>query len=205
MVDLFSPVRIPRAAFETLVSRIDAAVAVNGIALTLGEDFPFRELELVGDDLVDFSGIEVDVAIELVEHFDQIIYFAFEGAPDRVVEDWAREHDQTSVTEAVSRVEYARKNMPSLRRLWTAKSESLIGPLVGVGVDAVRDGSGALESVILYLAAARISADTGSPDKSDVSRLRVQLWPSDLRSLVKQLGVHLEGSGPVVPRVRSSS
>lgn len=187
MADFSTPVRIPRAAFDQIIVRIDDAVGEHGVALILHEDYPFRNLDPVTSTAVDFSEIELqDDPLDLVENLDQLLYFAFELASPRTVASWISEYDPNLEKEAVERVEVIRNRMPNLAKLWRAKNYSITAPLVEFNYDVV-DADDTNEAYVnLYLAAARIDSSDGAPDKSDISRLRVQLWPSDVRILVRE-------------------
>jgi hypothetical protein len=75
--------------------------------------------------------------------------------------------------------------MPNLSKLWRAKTNSLIAPLVEFTYDVIgSDDEGS--HVNLYIAASRIRSSNGAPDKSDISRARIQLWPSDVRVLLRE-------------------
>jgi hypothetical protein len=188
MADFATPVRIPRAAFDQLIARIDSAVGEYKVALWLHEDFPFRNLDPINPTAIDFSGIELDDdPLEVVENLDQLLYFAFESAPRNVIASWAVERNPDLEKEAVERVEAMRQNMPNLSNLWRAKNNSLIPPLVGFGYNITQEGEELPPYVTLYVAAAKIDASAGAPDKSDISRVRVQLWPSDVRVLLREL------------------
>jgi hypothetical protein len=122
----------------------------------------------------------------MIDDLDQVLFFAFEDAPEEVVRGWAREHDPALEEEAFRRVVFIRETMTNLGELWEAKSASIIPPLVGVKYDAIRDSDGRMTALALYLAAARIT-DLGRPDLTDSVRLRVQLWPADVDMLIGEL------------------
>lgn len=187
MTDFSTPVRVPRAAFDQLIARIDDAVGEHKVALWLHEDFPFRNLDPITSTAIDFSGIELDDdPLEIVENLDQLLYFAFESAPREVIASWAIERDPDLEKEAIERVGAIRRNMPNLSSLWRAKNSSLIPPLVEFRYSITEEAE-ELPYVMMYVAAAKIDESTGTPDKSDVSRVRVQLWPSDVRILLREL------------------
>jgi hypothetical protein len=188
MADFSTPVRIPRAAFDQLIARIDEAVGEHDVALWLHEDYPFRNLDPITSTAIHFSDIELeDDPLDVVENLDQLLYFAFQFAPEKAITSWANEYDSDLEKEAVKRVEAIRKNMPNLARLWRAKNNSITAPLVEFTYDIV-DPEGLNQPYVnLYIAAARIDSSDGLPDKSDISRLRVQLWPTDVRVLMREL------------------
>jgi hypothetical protein len=187
MADFSTPVRIPRAAFDQLITRIDDAVGEHKVALRLHEDFPFRNLDPIASTDIDFSGIEIDDdPLEVVDNLDQLLYFAFEFSPREVIASWANERDTDLEKEAVDRVEAIRRSMPNLSNLWRAKNRSLIPPLVDFSYH-ITDNAEELPYVTMYVAAAKIDQSAGAPDKSDISRVRVQLWPSDVRVLLRAL------------------
>ncbi len=199
MADFSTPVRIPRAAFDQLIARIDDAVGEHRVALWLHEDFPFRNLDPIMPTAIDFSGIELDDdPLEVVENLDQLLYFAFEAAPRSAIASWANEREPDLEKEAIERVEAIRQNMPNLSNLWRAKNNSLIPPLVDFTYDITENAEGP-PRVTMYAAAAKINAATGAPDKSDISRVRIQLWPSDVRILLRELShiwdAHLSQEG----------
>jgi hypothetical protein len=190
-VDLYAPLRLPRPAFELLLVRLDEAVPKNAVRLLLHEDVSYRELVITRGDLVDLVDLKVESPEAEVKFLDQVLLFAFENAPDEVIADWASSYDEELVDEAVSRVRFARENMPNLGELWREKSTSVVPPLVGFGFDVVHDKTGRGKSASLYLSAGRVSL-FGRPDKSDMTRLRVQLWPDDVVFLVEGLTHMLE-------------
>ncbi|HUY49686.1 MAG TPA: hypothetical protein VMV92_28880 [Streptosporangiaceae bacterium] len=187
MADFSTPVRIPRAAFDQLIARIDDALGKHNVALWLHEDYPFRNLDPISSTAIDFSGIDLqDDPLDVVENLDQLLYFAFELASRKAVASWVSEYDPDLEKEAVERVEAIRKSMPNLAKLWRAKTNSVTAPLVEFTYDVV-DADGTNEPYVnLYMAAARIDSSDGAPDKSDISRVRVQLWPSDVRVLMRE-------------------
>lgn len=186
VADFSTPVRIPRSTFEELITRIDVAVGEHGVALSLHEDFPFRSLDPVNPTAIDFTGLDLeDDPLDIVENLDQLIYFAFELASSEDVISWAKEYNSDLEAEAVERVELIRKKMPHLELLWSSKNNSLIPPLVELSYGIINSKRG--DACVVYLAAARISSSTGAPDKSDATRIRVQLWPSDVRMLMREL------------------
>jgi hypothetical protein len=186
MTDFFTPVQIQRAAFDVLIRRVDEAVSKHAVALVLNEDFPFRGLDPVSPTAIDLSGLELEQdPLDIVNYLDQLMYFAFEEAPDEVIASWANDFDKELSREAVDRVKFIYANMPALLELWNAKSNSILPPLINFGYDVTTTLSGNRHAS-LYFAVARI-AETGRPDKTDVSRLRVQLWPSDVRILIREL------------------
>jgi hypothetical protein len=186
MSDFYAPALIPRSAFEELIARVDRAVGEHSIALVLHEYFPFRALDPISPTSIDFSGIQIKDPSEVVDNLDQLLYFAFERAPREVIADWAIEQSEELVDEAVDRVLYIRKNMPELSELWSEKSDSLVPPLVGFEYETARSRGEDDLHVNMYLSAARISRG-GLPDRTDMVRLRVQLWPSDIRLLIREL------------------
>ncbi|HUC59904.1 MAG TPA: hypothetical protein VMA95_21060 [Streptosporangiaceae bacterium] len=95
-------------------------------------------------------------------------------------------YDVDLVKEAAERVGHVRSNMPNLSKLWREKSNSVMRPLVELAYETTTSASGSL-GASLYLAAARIDTSEGVPDKSDITRLRVQLWPADVRILMREL------------------
>lgn len=197
MTNFFTPVQIQRAVFELLILRVDEAVGRHAVALALNEDVPLRELDPVSPTAIDLTGIALDEdPLEIVNYLDQLLYFAFEGATDEIISSWASDYDKELSKEAVDRVKFMRANMSKLTSLWNAKNNSIIPPLVSFGFDFT-DTPGAGRQAQLYLAAARITL-SGRPDKTDMSRMRVQLWPSDVRVLVRELEhlwhAHLIGS-----------
>jgi len=186
MTDFFTPVQIQRAAFNLLITRVDEAVSNHAVALVLNEDFPFRELDPVSPTAIDLSGLELEEdPLDVVNYLDQLMYFAFEGAPDEVITSWADDFDKELSREALDRVKFMRENMPALSALWNAKNNSILPPLIDFNYEVATTLSGDRQ-VHLYLAAARITG-LGTPDKTDMSRLRVQLWPSDVRILIREL------------------
>jgi len=187
MADFSTPVRIPRAALDQLIARIDDAVGEHKVALWLHEDFPFRNLDPITSTAIDFSGIELDDdPLEVVENLDQLLYFAFESAPRTIIASWANERDPDLEKEAIERVSAIRQGMPNLSNLWRTKNNSLVPPLVEFSYNITREAE-ELPYVTMYVAAARIDASAGAPDKSDISRVRIQLWPSDVRILLREL------------------
>lgn len=188
MVDFSTPVRMARPAFELMLARVDEAIARYDVALWLHEDYPFRSLYSVSSTAIDYSNINSDDdPQEIVNNLDQLIYFAFDDAPEEVVSSWIGEYDGDLEGEAIDRVNYARNNMPNLARLWSAKNNSIIRPLVEFGYDVNDSGSSATPRASIYIAASRIDMSDGTPDKSDIARLRVQLWPADIRVLINEL------------------
>jgi hypothetical protein len=198
MADFSTPVRIPRAAFDQLIARIDDAVGKHDVALWLHEDYPFRNLDPVMSTAINFSEIQLeDDPLDVVENLDQLLYFAFELASPKAISSWVSEYDPDLEKEAVERVEAIRKSMPNLARLWRAKNNSVTAPLVEFTYDVV-DADGLNQPYVnLYIAAARIDSSDGAPDKSDISRVRLQLWPSDVRVLMREFAhlwhAHLSG------------
>lgn len=186
MVDFYTPVLIPRGAFEQLVIRVDRAVGENAVALVLNEDFPFRGLDPIDADSVDFSDIKVDNPEDIVENLDQLLYFALEDVPNDVISSWASEGEGELKEEAVQRVQFIRENMPELTSLWQAKSDSIIPPLAGFAYETSLSRGESVLRANIYLSASRVMPG-GRPDKSDMVRLRVQLWPSDIRLLIREL------------------
>src|SRR6266567_2395561 len=85
--------------------------------------------------------------------------------------------------------------MPQREALWQAKSNAIAPVLVGFEYDTATIGEH--RRAELYLSASRITS-TGAPDKSDMLRLRVQLWPSDVRLLLREFehlwAAHLDES-----------
>lgn len=197
MTNFFTPVQIKRAAFELLTARVDEAVGRHDVALTLNEDVPLRALNPVSSTAIDLTGIELDEdALEIVDYLDQLLYFAFVGTQDETVISWAGQYDKELSKEAVDRVKFIRTNMPELSDLWSAKDTSVVPPLVSFGYEFT-DTPDYGRQAQLYIAASRITL-TGRPDKTDMSRMRVQLWPSDVRILARDLEhlwhAHLMGS-----------
>lgn len=185
VVDLFEPVRLPRPAFEELVRQVDAAIENHSMGLILSEDAPYRSLQpLIGASKPEIPGI-IDYG-QIVDSLDQILLFAFEDAPDDVIERWARGKDEHLVEEAVSRVSFVRNNMPNLEELWTEKSSSIVPPLTGFKYDVLRDEYGTGIAAVVYLAASRVNI-AGIPDSHDSTRIRLQLWPSDVQLLIDEL------------------
>jgi hypothetical protein len=182
VVDFFAPIRLPFDAFEQLVSLTDQGVGSHAIALRLEEDLPFRALEIV-QPLGEASPANF---ASLIDDLDQVLFFAFEGAPEEVIRAWARDRDMDLQEEALRRVEYVRKNMPNLADLWDEKSTSIVPPLVGLRYDLVCDGGGSVTAAIMYMSAARING-IGRPDLTDAIRLRFQLWPGDVDLLIAEL------------------
>ena len=186
VANFFMPIGLPRAAFEALVLRIDDGVRRHLVALVLNEDFPYRALHILNDSFnLGDVGVDDDPE-EVVYLLDQILVFAFEDAPDEVIRSWAKENDETRQDEAVSRVLFVRNNMINVGKLWSAKSNSLTPPVTAFKYDVVRGDNGAPEAVVVYLAATRID-DMGRPDRTDSTRLRVQLWPADLQLIIDEL------------------
>ncbi len=186
MTDFFTPVKIQRAVFELLIMRVDEAVGMHEVALTLNEDFPLRALNPVSPTAIDLTGIELDEdPLEVIDYLDQILYFAFDYTPNETIVSWAGEYDKELGKEAVDRVKFIRDNMVELSELWTAKSNSIVPPLISFAYDFTDTPEGGRQAQ-LYFSAARITL-TGGPDKSDMSRLRVKLWPSDVRVLARDL------------------
>ncbi|WBB78789.1 hypothetical protein O7606_21660 [Micromonospora sp. WMMD882] len=185
MSNFFTPLTVPRAAFEEFVRKVDSAVGKHAIALALHEDFPYRALQVVGDGC-DLAVTGLDDAEDLIDNLDQILFFAFEYAPEEVIREWASEHEEDLAGEAVSRVTHLRSGMPNLATLWREKSFAIVPPLTSFRYKLIHDAEGNPTSVIAYMSAGRISI-SGKPDSSDVTRLRVQLWPSDVQSLIEKL------------------
>ncbi|MGW0507574.1 hypothetical protein [Micromonospora sp. NPDC003241] len=184
MFDFFAPVKIPRSAFERLVAQVDDGVGRNAIALVLHEDFPYRALHVVDED--DFAIDRNDDFLPLVDMLDQILFFAFEQAPEGIVRSWAKGKDEELEDEAVQRVLHVRENMPNLASLWIQKSTSIVPPMIGMSHEIVRDEAGRGVAASLYLSASRISA-MGRADLTSATRLRVQLWPADVNALIREL------------------
>jgi hypothetical protein len=185
MADFYTPVGIPRPVFDQLIVRLDKAVGEHGVALVLNENFPFRALDPIRANSIDLSGLQIDNADEVVENLDQLLYFAFEDAPRDVVASWANDGEADLADEAFERVRFIRDNMPELAALWYAKSDSLIPPLIRFSYDAIPSEEGSSNTAVIYLAAAGIGPGA-RPDKTDIVRLRVQLWPSDVRLLARE-------------------
>jgi hypothetical protein len=186
MADFYTPVRIPRSAFEQLIVRVDKAVGEDTVALVLNEDFPFRALDPVEPTAIDFTNLDIENPSEVVYYLDQLLYFAFESAPQEVIVSWANSDAPELKDEAVERVTYVRENMPNLSELWEAKSGSIIPPIIGFTYESVFLGNSDLRCANVYISAGRIRGD-GSPDKTDIVRMRLQLWPSDVRLLIREL------------------
>ena len=130
MADFYTPVRMDRVTFDELIARIDKAVGEHAVALVLHEDFPFRRLDPIRPDAIDFSEIPVGDPIEIVENLDQLLYFAFELMSRNTITAWAEDEDPELADEAFARVSFIRKNMPELAYLWHAKSDAIIPPMV---------------------------------------------------------------------------
>jgi hypothetical protein len=186
MTDFYTPVQIPRDAFDLLISRVDEAVGNHAIALVLNEDFPFRALDPIEMTSINFASIDLkEDPLDVVEYLDQLMYFAFEEAPREVIASWGNQDSRGLGDEAADRALFMRRNMPKLRSLWDSKSNALIPPLIHFEYDAATTASGDRYANI-YFAASRISR-TGAPDKSDMHRVRFQVWPSDVRLLIREL------------------
>lgn len=186
MADLFAPVQLTRAAFEDLVRCADEGIAKGAIALSLDEDYPFRELTVLNEDAVQVEGIAAKDLVPLIESMDQLTLLAFEHAPDDVVERWANRWDESLKGEAVERVRYVRENMPNVRHVWESKSTSILPPLVSFSFETMREEEGVGAAVAVYIAAARVG-NLGAPDRTDAVRLRIQLWLGDVNMLIKNL------------------
>jgi hypothetical protein len=197
MADFYTPVRMPRPAFEQLIARVDKAVGEHSVALVLSEDFAFRALDPIEPTAIDFRDIDIEKPLEIVNYLDQLLYFAFEFAPEEVISSWADEYDSQLKGEAIERVTYIRDNMPQLSKLWNSKSDSIIAPMISFSYETTLLRDSSMRCVNLYLSAGRIR-DNGAPDKTDLVRMRVQLWPSDVRLLIRELqhlwGDHLNDS-----------
>lgn len=187
MADFFMPVRIPRDEFEQVIVRIDKAVGEHAVALILHEDYPFRALEPLTSTAIDFSEIRFsEDPLEIIDGLDQLAYFAFERSSDETISAWASDYDPDLAGEATDRVGSMRRNMPELAWLWEAKSDSIIPPLVGIAFESTTIGGDESKLLNIYLSAARIRPG-GEPDRSDATRIRAQLWPSDVRILIRDL------------------
>jgi hypothetical protein len=189
MVNFYSPVRMPRDAFELLIARVDEAVGRQSVALVLNEDFPLRALDPVSQDAVDFKDIASDEDLsDIVNYLDQLLYFAFEFAPKEIVDSFVRDYNENASdnekSDAFSRVEFIRENMPNLRDIWRDKGNTVMPVLTGFSYESAPRGE--FRCANLYLSASRIEPN-GSPDKTDAVRLRVQVWPADVRILVREL------------------
>lgn len=186
MADFYTPVRIPRPAFEQLITEIDKAVGEHSVALVLNEDVPLRALDPIDSDAIDFTNVAIENPLEIVNYLDQLLYFAFQFAPIEVITSWANDHDAELKDEAIERVAYIRRNMPKLANLWDSKSDSIIAPMTGFTYESgpLRDSN--IRCANLYISAGRIRVG-GAPDRTDMIRLRVQLWPSDVRILIREL------------------
>jgi len=187
MADFYTPVRIPREAFHELIARVDQAVGEHTVALLLNEDYPFRALDPINPTAIDFSGIALEEdPLEVVEYLDQLLYFAFERSSREAIAYWAREENVELRDEAIERVKFIRGNMPQLADLWEAKSDSITPPLTGFAYETVNVRGDELPRANIYVSAARIMPG-GAPDKTDMLRLRIQLWPSDVRMIINEL------------------
>jgi hypothetical protein len=184
--DFFAPVTLPLPAFEKLVERVDDGIREHAIALVLHEDFPFRTLDILDPDHLDLDDLGIDDPSSQIDSLDQLLLFAFESAPERVIRAWAKERNEGLSDEAVKRVQLIRTSMPSLDELWNEKSNSIVPPLIGLSYDIIRDEQGRAKAATMYLSAGRISS-TGRPDALDAVRLRLQLWPADIDLLIREL------------------
>jgi hypothetical protein len=196
MTDFYTPVQIPRDQFDLLMARVDEAVGQHAVALILNEDFPVRALDPISVTSIDLSGLQLEEnPLEIVEYLDQLMYFAFEAAPRQVIASWGNEDDRGLGEEAVDRALFMRTNMPKLFSLWESKSNSIIPPLIRFEYESATTSSGNRYANI-YFATSRIT-QTGMPDKTDMLRMRMQLWPSDVRLLIREfehlLDAHLTG------------
>lgn len=186
VADLFTPVRLPRPAFQDLVRQVDVGVADGKVMLALHEDFPFRELSVLHEGALHIDSMPTNDVMTIVENLDQLLLLAFEHAPDDVVTNWASGRDESLIDEARDRVHFVRDNMPNLRNLWESKSDSILPPLVSFSYETIYDAKGDGAAVAVYMSAARVNG-IGVPDRNDAVRLRVQLWPADVNMLIGEL------------------
>ncbi len=184
--DFFAPVRLPLETFNELISRTDEGVGNHTIALIISENVSFRALDIVRPESLGLHPSEYERVSKMVDDLDQMLFFAFEDAPDEIVTEWASERDKSLAEEAVRRVRHIRREMINLSRLWEEKSTSIISPMIGVDYDVLHDEKGAATSAIMYISAARIGG-LGRPDLTDANRIRFQIWPADVEYLMNQL------------------
>lgn len=190
-VDLAAPLKLPRDVFDSFIAEVDRLVATHDVALELTEDVPYRVLRFVGEQTYDLAGLGGEQSSRMLDSLDQMTLFAFEAAPDDVIQKWG-EREARLGEEARARVRQMRETMVALAGLWSEKSNSVTPPLVGVRYEPIRESDGTIASWILYLSAARISLN-GTPDRSDASKVRLQLWPADVQMLIDELQHMLSG------------
>jgi hypothetical protein len=185
-----------------VVARLDQAFRRRSASLYYDTSSSAHQIHVFRPKEAGFEPELWDEVRPLIRFFDQFLIYAFETAPDGVIQRWAEDHAEGSGDEAVARIKHLRDHAPAMAKQWLSRATTVSHALGDLQADIVINP--AAEGLALLLRLDSFVPGPGPKRTPIASSRQWMTFVADANEVERLIALLQSFQGMVVPDEKSS-
>lgn len=140
-----------REKYDATIERLNLAFERQAAALYYDTHASAHLIDVFDPEAAGFTPEEWRDVRPVIPHFDLMMVYAFESAPDEVIERWANDHLDGSGSEAIERIAHLRTHASAIMDEWRARFMTASYTMGDVEGDVLITGSAPKVQLLLRL------------------------------------------------------